>query len=55
MTQARALKVGDVVTVYGTLCRVFKVHPFGTVDVEQIEGDRAYRVSGLALAPKGHA
>lgn len=42
------MKIGDIITVYGHQCRVFKVHPFGTVDVIRLDGSRAYRVSGLS-------
>jgi hypothetical protein len=45
----KPLKVGDVVVVYGKRCRVFKVRPMGTVDVEEIGGRGAWRLSGLPL------
>jgi hypothetical protein len=28
--------------------RIFKVHPFGTIDVLTLDGKNAYRISGLA-------
>lgn len=40
-------KVGAVVVVRGIECRVIKVYPFGTMDVEAVDGSRAYRVTGL--------
>lgn len=41
------MKVGAVVVVYGVRCVVFKVRPFGTVDVLSLDGKQAFRVSGL--------
>jgi hypothetical protein len=49
-TRARPIVVGSEITVRGHLCRVFKVHPFGTIDVESLCGRFAWRVTGLALA-----
>lgn len=49
-TSARPIVVGSEITVRGHVCRVFKVHPFGTVDVESLCGRFAWRVTGLALA-----
>jgi len=43
----RKMKIGQIITVYGKQCRIFKVHPFGTVDVVTLDGSRAWRVSGL--------
>ncbi len=40
-------KIGQIIIVYGTQCRIFKIHPAGTIDVEQINGPRAYRLTGL--------
>ncbi len=40
-------KVGMLVTVRGVKCRIFKVRPFGTIDVESLCGKYAWRVSGL--------
>lgn len=42
-------QVGQTMVVYGVLCRIFKIHPFGTVDVEEINGNHAYRVTGLSF------
>jgi hypothetical protein len=39
--------VGQIVTVRGTPCRIFKVHAFGTIDVESLCGEYAWRLSGL--------
>lgn len=41
------MKIGDSVVVRGVRCVVFKVHPFGTVDVRSPDGAQAFRVSGL--------
>jgi len=40
-------QLGQLTTVYGLKCRIFKIHTFGTIDVEVIDEDRAYRISGL--------
>ena len=42
-------KVGDLCTIRGLACKITKVLPFGTIEVEAIEQDKAYRVSGLAF------
>lgn len=42
-------KIGQIVTVYGKKCRIFKVHPAGTIDVEALDGDGAWRVTGLGF------
>lgn len=41
-----APQVGNIVIVRGVRCRIFKLHPFGTMDVEQIDGPNAWRISG---------
>lgn len=41
--------VGDLCVVRGLMCKITKVLPFGTIDVEAIEENKAYRVSGLAF------
>jgi len=43
------MKIGDIITVYGQKCRVYRIHGMGTVDVETLDGERCYRVSGLPL------
>lgn len=44
-------KVGDHMTVHGVLCRVFRVRPAGTLDVEALDGSgRCWRVTGLMFA-----
>lgn len=40
-------KLGDIVTVRGIKCRVFRIHPFGTMDVEALDGSVCFRVTGL--------
>lgn len=45
----RAPKIGDIVIIYGQRCRVYRLHPLGTVDVESLDSGRCYRLSGLPL------
>lgn len=45
--------IGDLVTVRGVECRIFKIHPFGTIDVEEINGPRAWRLTGLCFFYQG--
>lgn len=40
-------KIGQTMIVHGKLCRIFKVHPFGTVDVVALDDSGAWRVTGL--------
>lgn len=40
-------QLGMIVMVRGLKCRIFKIHPLGTLDVEEINGLRAFRLSGL--------
>lgn len=42
-------KIGQIMVVYGLKCRIFKIHPFGTVDVEEINGPHVYRITGLSF------
>lgn len=43
-------KVGDRIVVRGVECRVYRILPFGTMDVEAMDGSgRRWRVSGLAF------
>lgn len=42
-------KIGQIVIVRGIRCRVFKVHPMATMDVEEIDGPRAFRLTGYAF------
>lgn len=44
------IKIGMQVVVRGIRCRVVAIHRAGTVDVEEIGGNRAWRVSGLAFS-----
>ena len=51
--------IGMIVKVLGQDCRITKIRPFGTIDVESLDGLRAYRVSGLGfgraeLSPGAH-
>lgn len=41
--------IGQTVTVYGVECRIFRVHPAGTIDVEEVNGPRAWRVTGCGF------
>lgn len=43
----KAPSVGQTYNVYGQTCRIVKVYDFGTMDVETLDGSRAYRVTGL--------
>ena len=40
--------IGQTITVYGQICTIVKVHPFGTIDVVAANG-RYYRVTGLSF------
>ena len=40
-------QVGMIVEVYGHKCRIYKMHPFGTMDVENVANGKCYRLSGL--------
>jgi hypothetical protein len=42
-------KVGQPMTVRGVACRVTKILPAGTVEVEAVDGSGAWRVSGLGV------
>ena len=41
--------IGQLITVRGIECRIFKVHPFGTIDVVSLCGNYAWRLTGLPL------
>jgi hypothetical protein len=43
----KKLSIGDIITVYGQKCRIYRVYDFGTYDVETLDGTRCYRVTGL--------
>jgi len=40
--------IGQTITVYGQICTIVKVYPFGTIDVVSANG-RHYRVTGLSF------
>lgn len=40
--------IGQTITVYGQICTIVKVYPFGTIDVVSANG-RQYRVTGLSF------
>ena len=40
--------IGQTITVYGQICTIVKVYPFGTLDVVSANG-RHYRVTGLSF------
>lgn len=46
-TDSNRPQIGMVMMVRNQKCRIVKIHKFGTVDVETIDGTRAYRVTGL--------
>jgi hypothetical protein len=41
--------IGQLITVRGTLCRIVKIRPFGTLDVVSVNSNLAFRVSGLSF------
>jgi hypothetical protein len=43
-------KLGDLMTVRFTKCRIVKVHPLGALDLVSLCGNYAFRVSGLPFA-----
>jgi hypothetical protein len=47
MHKIPAIAVGDVFEVRGMTVRILKIRPFGTVDVETLDGKHWYRVTGL--------
>jgi len=42
-------KIGQLITVRGIVCRIAKIHPLGTLDVLEINGPRAFRLTGLSF------
>lgn len=40
-------EIGQIIVVRDIECKIVKIHPFGTVDVESLDGKHNYRVSGL--------
>jgi hypothetical protein len=40
-------KLGQIVMVYGVKCSIVRIRPFGTIDVVEVDGERAWRLSGL--------
>jgi hypothetical protein len=42
-------QVGMTMTVRGILCRIVRLLPHGTVEVVSLDGERAFRVSGLSF------
>lgn len=40
-------KIGMIVKVRGMDCKIFKIHPLGTIDVVSLDGEKAFRLSGL--------
>lgn len=42
--------IGQTCQVYGVWCTIIAIHPFGTIDVEAMDGSgRYWRVSGLSF------
>lgn len=46
--------IGQIVMHVGSQYRIFAIHPAGTIDIEQVNGPLAFRVSGLAMLRHGH-
>ncbi len=43
-------RIGQTVTVYNIECRIYRIHPFGTIDVEATDGsERCWRITGLCF------
>lgn len=42
-------RIGQHVMVRGVECVIFKIHAFGTIDVESLDGKHAWRLSGLPM------
>jgi hypothetical protein len=47
--------VGQSCTVRGHECKVTAVYPAGTIDVVSLDGEHAWRISGLAFGKKEQA
>lgn len=47
-----APQVGDIVTVRGHHCVITRILPFGTIEVESLDSDHAWRLSGLSYTAK---
>ena len=48
-TMNKVPRVGQLVEVRGVKCRIFRVYPYGTIDCQEINGPRTYRLSGLGF------
>lgn len=44
-----APRIGQIVVVRGVTCRIVRILPLGTIDVESTCGQYAWRLSGLAF------
>ena len=43
-------QVGQIVKLHGGKeYLIFKIYPFGTIDVVALDGSKAFRISGLAF------
>lgn len=40
-------KVGMIVYHNNVKCRIFRIHAAGTIDIEEVNGNRAWRMTGL--------
>lgn len=40
-------EIGMLVTVRGIVCKVYAIRGAGTVDVQAVNGDQCFRISGL--------
>lgn len=47
MTNNTQPSIGDIVIVRGLKCEIVRILPMGTIEVSEIDGPHAFRVSGL--------
>lgn len=47
LSKKKEIKVDDTVTCHGEPSKVIRIHPFGTIDVEQLRTGDHYRITGL--------
>ncbi len=46
---SKAPRAGQIVEFNNRICRIVKVHCFGTIDIVEVDGNGAWRVTGLAF------
>jgi len=49
MLNTKPPTIGQIIEVRGVLCTIIRVRPFGTVDVVSLDGQHAWRVTGLSF------